>query len=89
MGLAAFNAMRRAMARKAEEAARADGDMPSAARASARAESESGTGANPGETGTDFKKLTTDGLKAALTGRGIAFDAKAKKADLLALLEQA
>lgn len=37
----------------------------------------------------DWKKLTADGLKAALTKRGIAFDVRAKKADLLALLEAA
>ncbi|MDO5058578.1 MAG: HeH/LEM domain-containing protein [Neisseria sp.] len=37
----------------------------------------------------DVKKLNTDELKAALSERGIAFDARAKKADLLSLLEAA
>lgn len=38
--------------------------------------------------GQDYSQLKTDEIKAMLTEKGIEFDAKAKKADLLALLQE-
>lgn len=38
--------------------------------------------------GQDYSQLKTDELKAILAEKGIEFDAKAKKADLLALLQE-
>lgn len=38
--------------------------------------------------GQDYSQLKADELKAILTEKGVEFDAKAKKADLLALLQE-
>ncbi|UNH39972.1 HeH/LEM domain-containing protein [Moellerella wisconsensis] len=38
--------------------------------------------------GQDYSQLKTDELKAILAEKGIEFDAKAKKADLLAFLQE-
>lgn len=38
--------------------------------------------------GQDYSQLKADELKAILTEKGIEFDAKAKKSDLIALLQE-
>ncbi|QXX82943.1 hypothetical protein J6836_00685 [Providencia sp. R33] len=43
--------------------------------------------ADEGQEGQDYSQLKADELKAILTEKGIKFDAKAKKADLLALIQ--
>lgn len=40
-----------------------------------------------GQEGQDYSQLKADEIKAILTEKGIEFDAKAKKSDLLALLQ--
>lgn len=50
-------------------------------------ETESGE-AEEGQNLQDYNLLKVDDLKVILTEKGIEFDAKAKKADLLALLQE-